>query len=200
MEQDVESGRPALVLIVDDNLQNLKLLRSVLQQQEYKTALALNAGEAFAFLDTTIPDLILLDVMMPETSGYDIAKKIKLNFSLKEVPIIFLTAKTSTDDIVAGFDAGGVDYVTKPFNSRELLVRIQTHIALKRARDEIRTLRGILPVCANCKRIREDGGEWISLENYIRKHTEAEISHGMCMDCVEIIYPEIAWKIKKKQA
>jgi DNA-binding response OmpR family regulator len=199
MEQDVESGRPALVLIVDDNLQNLKLLRSVLQQQEYKTALALNAGEAFAFLDTTIPDLILLDVMMPETSGYDIAKKIKLNFSLKEVPIIFLTAKTSTDDIVAGFDAGGVDYVTKPFNSRELLVRIQTHIALKRARDEIRTLRGILPVCANCKRIREDGGEWISLENYIRKHTEAEISHGMCMDCVEIIYPEIAWKMKKKQ-
>jgi phosphoserine phosphatase RsbU/P len=200
MQQQEDSGRPALVLIVDDNAENLKLLGGLLEPNGYKTAMAMSAAEALEFLYRTKPDLILLDIMMPDTDGYEVARRLKSNFSLKDVPIIFLTAKTETDDIVAGFDAGGVDYVTKPFNPRELLARIQTHVALKRAREEIHTLRGILPVCANCKRVRE-GDDWTSFEQYIRKHTEAELSHGMCPDCVRKLYPQIADKIanaKKK--
>ena len=200
MEHDARLDKPALVLIVDDNLVNIRLLEGILKPRGYVTATAAGAAETFACLETARPDLILLDIMMPEVNGYDVARRIKLSFELKDVPIIFLTAKTETDDIVAGFEAGGVDYVTKPFNSRELLARIQTHVALKRAREEIQTLRGILPVCAHCKKVREKSGEWVPIEDFICRHTEAELSHGMCQDCVTALYPEIAKRILDKRA
>jgi DNA-binding response OmpR family regulator len=202
MKHGDSNDKQALVLIVDDNPINLKLLDGILAPAGYATLMASSSSEAFDLLYKTKPDLILLDVMMPDADGYEVARRVKLSFELKDVPIIFLTAKTGTDDIVAGFEAGGIDYVTKPFNSRELLARIQTHVALKRAREEIQTLRGILPVCANCKKVREDGGEWVSLEEFILKHTEAELSHGMCPACVTELYPSIAQKIlaKKREA
>lgn len=199
MEHDGTCEKQAIVLIVDDNPVNIRLLESILKPHGYMTATAASAADAFVFLEAARPDLILLDIMMPDVNGYDAARRIKLSLELKDVPIIFLTAKTGTDDIVAGFEAGGVDYVTKPFNSRELLARIQTHVALKRAREEIQTLRGILPVCAECKKVREDGGEWITLEHFISRHTEAELSHGMCPDCITRLYPEIAQRILEKK-
>jgi DNA-binding response OmpR family regulator len=199
MEQIHGSTKAALILIVDDNPENLKLLGGILEQNGYKTAMAMNADDTFSFLYKTKPDLILLDIMMPGTDGLQVAKRLKLSFNLKDIPIIFLTAKTETDDIIAGFEAGGVDYITKPFNSRELLARVHTHVALKRAKEEIHTLRGILPVCANCKKVRDDNGSWTSWEVYIRKHTEAEISHGMCPDCITTLYPDYAKKIKERE-
>jgi DNA-binding response OmpR family regulator len=200
MEHDATVDKPAIVLIVDDNPVNIRLLEGILKPRGYETATAASAAAAFTCLETTRPDLILLDIMMPEVNGYDVAKRIKLSLELKDVPIIFLTARAETDDIVAGFEAGGVDYVTKPFNSRELLARIQTHVALKRAREEIQTLRGILPVCANCKKVREKNGEWVAIEEFIRRHTEAELSHGMCQECTASLYPEIARRIAQKRA
>jgi DNA-binding response OmpR family regulator len=199
MEHGRTADTPALVLIVDDNPINSKLLENILKPQGYVTETAANAADAFSWLETATPDLILLDIMMPEVSGYDVARRIKHSSKLKRVPIIFLTAKHETDDIVAGFEAGGIDYVTKPFNSRELLARIHTHVALKRAREEIETLRGILPVCAGCKKIRENDGEWIALEEFISKHTEADVSHGMCPECVSRFYPEMARRILKRR-
>jgi DNA-binding response OmpR family regulator len=199
MERTCDFEKQALILIVDDNPVNLKLLSGILGPAGYKTMTSTTAEEAFGLLYKTKPDLILLDVMMPDTNGYEIARRIKVTFELRDIPIIFLTARTETDDIVEGFEAGGVDYVTKPFNSRELLARIQTQVALKKAREEIQTLRGILPVCAHCKKVREAGGAWVSLEDFICDHTEAELSHGMCPDCVTKWYPAIAEKILKKQ-
>jgi DNA-binding response OmpR family regulator len=81
-------------------------------------------------------DLVLLDVMMPEMDGYAVCERLKVNLGTKHIPVIFLTAKTKVEDIVQGFEVGGVDYVTKPFNKVELLARVKTHIELK-------TLRGI---------------------------------------------------------
>lgn len=184
--------------MVDDNPENLRLLGAILEQQGYSTAFAINGDEALHFIENELPDLILLDIMMPGDDGYTVCRKFRQMQATKMVPIIFLTARTETDDIVKGFTAGGVDYVTKPFNQAELLARVKTHLELKRAREEIKTLRGLLPTCAWCRRIRNETGEWESIEKYVQEHTEADFSHGMCPDCLEEKFPAVAEKMHGK--
>jgi len=124
------------VLIVDDNPQNLKILGNVLKENtDYRLAFALNGEEALEYISKSVPDMILLDVMMPGLDGFQVCEKIKEIEETKDIPVIFITAKSEPEDIVKGFNAGGVDYVTKPFNEAELLVRINTHMELKRSRD-----------------------------------------------------------------
>ena len=128
----------ALILIVDDEPKNLQVLGTILMEQNYQVVAA-NSGEStLNVIEQTVPDLILLDVMMPHMDGYETCIRIKENESLKETPVIFLTAKVEPEDIVRGFDAGGVDYVSKPFNHTELLARISTHIALKKSKEKYR--------------------------------------------------------------
>jgi CheY-like chemotaxis protein len=177
----------AVLLIVDDNSINLRLLRSILEPQGYTTQTAQNAKEAFELLKKIKPELILLDVLMPVMDGFETALRIKQSPGYKEIPIIFLTTLNETKDIVKGFDAGGVDYVTKPFNPPELLARIRTHIELKRAREEIQTLHGLLPICARCKKIRDTAGNWQVLESYITERSHAEFTHSICPECKSII-------------
>jgi CheY-like chemotaxis protein len=187
-----EEKKPPLVLMVDDNPENLRLLGGVLEQQNYSIAFAVNGKEALDFVRTEKPDLILLDIMMPGDDGYTVCKKLKSRQDTRQIPVIFLTARTESIDIVKGFEFGGVDYVTKPFHSAELLARMKTHIDLKRARDEIKTLRGLLPTCAWCRRIRNEEGKWESIEKYVQEHTEADFSHGMCPDCLAEKFPAVA--------
>ena len=120
----------ANILVVDDNHENLRIVSNFLKEEGYKIALALDGNSAFTVLNENHIDLILLDVMMPEIDGYDVCRKIKGNDKQKEIPVIFLTAKTSPEDIVKGFEAGGVDYLTKPFIRAELLVRVKTQLEL----------------------------------------------------------------------
>ena len=149
----------------------------------------MNAEEAFDLLEKEKPELILLDVMMPAMDGFETARIIRQSPGLKNIPIIFLTSLNETEDIIKGFDAGGVDYVTKPFNPPELLARIRTHIELKRAREEINTLHGLLPICVQCKKIRDKAGNWQKIETYISERSEAEFTHGMCPECMRKLYP-----------
>ena len=123
-----------LVLIVDDNPNNIRVFATVIDECGYTSGFAMNGKQALAFLEENIPALILLDVMMPDMNGYDVCKKIKQNPLLKDIPIIFLTAKSEQDDIVRGFEVGAVDYVTKPFNRMQLKMRIKTHIELRQSR------------------------------------------------------------------
>jgi len=131
-------GRDApLVLAVDDILQNLQVLGAILMDEGYEVSIAQSGIEALEALEHDTPDLILLDVMMPNMTGFEVCEKIKQNPTLAANAIIFLTAKSEIEDIVRGFKLGGVDYITKPFNKDELLVRINTHLNLKFARDLI---------------------------------------------------------------
>ena len=123
--------------------------------------------------------------MMPKMNGYEVCKALKSYTHSKDIPVIFLTAKTDTESIIAGFNAGGVDYISKPFNQKELLARVQTHIKLSRAYSEIQYLRGILPICSYCKKIRNDSGYWEQLETYFSKYTDTQFSHGICPDCLQ---------------
>ncbi|MCP4756754.1 MAG: response regulator [Proteobacteria bacterium] len=188
-----------LILIVDDNPQNIQVLGNTIQEEGYEVAFALNGSQALDFLGKEMPDLILLDIMMPEMDGYTVCETIKANHSIKNIPVIFLTAKQETEDIVRGFEVGAVDYVTKPFNPVELLARVRTHLEIKRSREEISSLRGIIPICAKCKRIRDDQGFWDQVEHYIEKHSDALFTHGVCPDCNEELYGDQEWYRKMKQ-
>jgi len=188
----------SFILIVDDNSTNIQLLGNLMERNDYKVAIAMNGKQALNFMKTNSPDLILLDVMMPEMSGYEVCKKLKENKDTEHIPVIFLTAKSDTDDLVKGFEAGGIDYVAKPFNSVELLARVKTHIKLKKTIEENLSLKGIIPICAKCKKIRDDEGYWQQVEVYIEKHSKAEFSHGLCLECNEELYGDTEWYKKSK--
>jgi len=128
-------NKDAYILVVDDNLENLKVVSNLLKEKEYKIALAENGKTALKVLEKNKIDLILLDILMPGMDGFEVCKLLKANPETKNIPIIFLTAKNETDDIVKGFQLGGVDYITKPFSREELSVRVDNHIQLKQARD-----------------------------------------------------------------
>jgi len=177
------------LLIVDDEPKNLQVLGTILKKRSHIIAVATNGQQALDMIIKRKPDLILLDVMMPGLSGYETCQKLKEKKETKDIPVIFLTAKYQPEDIVKGFEVGAVDYVTKPFNTAELLARIKTHIELKRAREEIKTLRGIIPICSSCKKIRDDKGYWQQVDAYLHSHTEALFSHGICPECAEVLYP-----------
>ncbi len=118
------------ILIVDDVPENLKIVALMLKASNYELALALNGPTALKILDENKIDLVLLDVMMPEMDGFEVCKRIKENFQTKDIPVIFLTAKTEIEDIVKGFKLGGADYISKPFKKDELLIRVQNHVKL----------------------------------------------------------------------
>ncbi len=130
-------GKKPLVLVVDDVQKNLQVVGTTLMDEGYEISMANHGEKALKLLEKITPDLILLDVMMPDINGYQVCERIKQNGQLKNIPIIFLTAKTELDDIVNGFKLGAVDYVTKPFKKEELLVRIKTHLEVKFSRELI---------------------------------------------------------------
>ncbi len=125
------------VLIVDDNPKNIQVLGTILKNNDYLVNVAMDGLQALTVADKTDPDIILLDVMMPNLDGFETCKKLKTQEKTKDIPVIFLTAKTESQDIVTGFEVGAVDYLTKPFNSIELLARVKTHLELKFNREII---------------------------------------------------------------
>ena len=133
----MNTDKKATILIVDDTTENLDVLKGLLGS-DYNLKVAVNGKIALkiANLDPH-PDLILLDIMMPVMDGYETCTELKENPATRDIPVIFITAKTETDDIVKGFDVGAIDYVTKPFNPPELLARVQTQLMIKQQKDEI---------------------------------------------------------------
>jgi two-component system, sensor histidine kinase and response regulator len=135
--QDAQSPYSPLIFLIDDVVQNLQVLSEVLRQEGFRISGAGSGATALRILKQVRPDLILCDIMMPEMDGYEVARQLKANPETADIPLIFLTARVESDDILKGFAVGGVDYVTKPFNSSELIARVKTHLELKQARDII---------------------------------------------------------------
>ncbi|MCL5972426.1 MAG: diguanylate cyclase [Firmicutes bacterium] len=124
------------ILIVDDVPANIKILRELLVGN-YQLYVATNGKMAVEVAETRLPDLILMDVMMPEVDGITACGILRSRSQTAGIPVIFITAKSEVDDMVRGFEAGGVDYVTKPFNPSELNARVKTHLELKRTREQL---------------------------------------------------------------
>jgi signal transduction histidine kinase len=130
------------ILIVDDAPANIQALTAILRDRGYQLSVATNGRQALEVLSKIRPDLILLDVVMPEMDGFATCEAIKASAEWRTIPIIFLTARADTDDIVRGFELGAVDYVAKPFHAHELLARVQTHLTMDRLRAEnVRLIR-----------------------------------------------------------
>lgn len=203
----------AKVLIVDDTPTNVQVLNETLQH-EFKTYFALNGPDALEKAASITPDLILLDIMMPEMDGFEVCRRLKENIAMHDVPVIFITALGQSDEESRGLQLGAADYITKPFNPELVLLRVRNHIELKSRRDaleqrtreleqalaEINALQGIIPICASCKKIRDDRGYWNQLEVYISQHSGAEFSHGICPDCAKELYPQHYERVSARMA
>jgi two-component system sensor histidine kinase/response regulator len=129
-----KNDRQPTVLIVDDIAENIQVLGNILDEKDIEFSYANSGREALEAVFYSKPDLILLDVNMPGMSGFEVCKKLKEGAETKDIPVIFLTAKTEPEDIIEGFSAGGVDYICKPFNSKELISRVETHLELSKSR------------------------------------------------------------------
>jgi CheY-like chemotaxis protein len=193
----LEPVKRPLILAVDDTPEHLELLARMLGGDGYELALAVGGLEALARVAYEKPDLILLDVLMPGMDGMEVCRRLKAEPASREIPVIFLTCMSDSHDILAGFAAGAVDYVAKPFRMPELLARVRVHVELRRARQEIQTLHGILPTCAHCKRIRDEQGAWHTLEAYVTEHSEARFSHGICPGCIPVYFPDFGKEVAK---
>jgi len=187
----------ATILIVDDQPVNIQVLAALLKD-EYLIQVASSGAKALEIAQgVNPPTLILLDIQMPEIDGYEVCRKLKSNERTSHIPVIFVTARDSGGDEEEGLKLGAIDYVTKPIQPAIVKARIRNHIALemtitelRRALSEIKTLRGIVPICASCKKIRDDKGYWSQVEVYVCEHSEAQFSHGICPDCVKKLYPD----------
>lgn len=185
-----ETARKEAILIVEDERFNLNLLADTLKPK-YDLMVAKSGKRALELAASDKkPELILLDVMMPEMDGFEVCSRLKLDPATSEIPVIFMTVRRETDDILRAFDLGAVDYLVKPINYMELLARVGIHLTLQRklndlqrALMEITTLSGLLPICPKCKKIRDDKGYWNQIESYMRKHSSAQFSHGICPEC-----------------
>ena len=122
------------ILIVDDVMSNVLLLKVLLTNEKFAIATANNGQQALEQVDKEHPDLVLLDVMMPDLSGFEVAQRLKSNPDTADIPIIFLTALNSTTDIVKGFQVGANDFISKPFNKEELVIRVTHQISLVAAK------------------------------------------------------------------
>jgi len=129
-----------LIFIAEDSPESLKALYQFLKTEEYRVSAVGNGKQALEMIPELLPDLILLDIMMPEPDGFTVCEQLQNDPATREIPIIFLTARTEKADIVKGFELGAVDYITKPFNGAELLARIDTHLELKFSREALKEL------------------------------------------------------------
>jgi signal transduction histidine kinase len=118
------------ILLVDDTPENLRLLAQILSDQAYRVRTAINGERALATVQKELPDLILLDILMPDIDGYEVCRRLKADAHLAEVPVIFISALNEVFDKVTAFEVGGVDYITKPFQMEEVIARVQTHLNL----------------------------------------------------------------------
>ena len=185
------------IMIVDDNPHNLKLMEDMLRQQRYEVLSFPRGRLALAAADQEPPDLILLDINMPEMNGYEVCERLKASTRLSDIPVIFLSALNATEDKVKGFRSGGVDYISKPFQFEEVQARVETHLKLRRAQQAEhdlleRTLTGAVrtlwesvqltspTLAARCRAIRNIV-LWITERMVIRDRWQYELAATVCL-------------------
>ncbi|MEW5722161.1 MAG: response regulator [Thermodesulfobacteriota bacterium] len=214
------------ILIVDNSVQHRILLQHILRSEGFPELL--EAGTAKEALDllglgdpgfSTDVKLILMDLLTPEMNGIEACRLLKADENLRDIPLIMVTGVSDQGNLEAAFEAGAADYIVKPVNKVELVARVRSLLRLKyemdmrKAREreleetvarlreamaEVKQLSGLLPICAHCKKIRDDEGYWQQVEIYLQNHSQAQFSHGICPDCLKSKFPKYADRILKK--
>ena len=194
------------ILLAEDDPMYARLLERLLEG-EYEVGLAHDGVEAWEALQgENPPQLAVLDWLMPRMDGIEVCRRVRQRPEMAPTYMILLTSRDHIRDILTGFTAGADDYLVKPCDPEELRARVrvgrrvvelqsalQAHVAqLQQALTSVRQLQGLLPICAYCKRIRNDENYWEQLETYLSEHSEATFSHGICPNCYQsIMKPQI---------
>lgn len=200
------------ILIVDDRPENLLSMESLIESPELNIVRASSGNESLGLMLDYEFAIVLLDVQMPGMDGFETAELMRGSEKTKHVPIIFVTALSKDQKYVfRGYESGAVDYLFKPLEPEILKSKVKifceiyrqkriiqnqlTEIeekndVLQRQLKEIKVLKGFIPICASCKKIRDDKGYWTQVEKYVADHSEAKFSHGICPDCAKKLYPE----------
>jgi phosphoserine phosphatase RsbU/P len=203
------------ILIAEDDVMSQVMLKAMVTKAGYEPVVTGDGLSAYEILSQpTTPKLAVLDWMMPGLDGVEVCRKIRELKSDEPVYIILLTSRDDRKDIIHGLKSGANDYIVKPYDVEELQVRInvgrkvvelQASLAgriaeLQDALAQIKTLKGLLPICMYCKKIRDDKQYWQQVEGYIAEHTEAQFSHSICPDCYKkYVQPELDKIVKAKK-
>jgi sigma-B regulation protein RsbU (phosphoserine phosphatase) len=188
------------ILIAEDDPVSRRLLEVTLTGWGYQVQVTADGRTACQALQVAgPPQLALLDWMLPEMDGLEICRRVRSTQAGRAIYIILLTTRSRKEDVIAGLDGGADDYVTKPFDREELrarlragcrIVELQLSLAERMAELEeslarIKQLNGLLPICAWCKKVRDDQNYWQEVECYVASHSEAQFTHGICPACLE---------------
>jgi DNA-binding response OmpR family regulator len=195
------------VLIAEDDVVSNEMLEFLVKQWGYQAVPARDGAEAWQRLQQDdAPPLAIIDWLMPQLDGVEVCRRARARPDLKHMYLIILTSMTRPDEVVAGLEAGANDYVLKPFKAPELharldagarMVGLQAELGarvreLEKAMTRVKQVRGILPICTYCKRIRDDENDWEQLEDYFTRRTDAKFSHSFCPECYEkIVKPQL---------
>jgi response regulator RpfG family c-di-GMP phosphodiesterase len=218
----MENFEESKLLIIDDDIFSLQLMQCILNKEGFHTIrTAENGKQGIDLILQELPDLVLLDYLLPDMDGFDVCKLLKENPVTQDIPVFIITGATVDYDTTMedAFKTGASEYFTKPVRMTDFLPRMRTALKSKKlldqvrreimlrekaeeeqkklieelqcALDSIKALKGLLPICSSCKKIRDDDGYWQNVEKYIREHSEAQFTHGICPDCAQKLYPEV---------
>jgi sigma-B regulation protein RsbU (phosphoserine phosphatase) len=195
------------ILIAEDDPVSRRVLEATLSKWGFEVLTTSNGREAWeALVAPQAPKLAILDWMMPEMDGVEVCRRARGRPDAGPLHILLLTARGRKEDVIAGLQAGADDYVTKPFDHEELRARVQVGVRivdlqtllaarvaeLEEALTRVRQLRGLLPICSYCKKVRDDRNYWQQVEQYVSTHSEVQFSHGICPDCYKrVVEPQL---------
>ncbi|HXE81276.1 MAG TPA: response regulator [Vicinamibacterales bacterium] len=193
------------ILIAEDEPVSRRLLQKTLEQWGYEVVICEDGTSAWnALRSPDAPGIAVLDWMMPGMDGPEICRAVRESGAPRQPYLMLLTSRTRMQDVVAGLKAGADDYLTKPVDREELearlsvaarVVQLQQRLSdrvaeLEEAVSRVRQLQRLLPICAYCKRIRDDQNYWNQVESYIAEHLDVRFSHGICPSCLETVLKE----------
>ena len=194
------------ILIVDDDPDLLFASARIIKSAGYEVLTATTAGHCMELVQKFRPDLILLDVILPDADGQTLCKRIKTDPTFKNIFVVLISGtKTESVAQAEGLELGADGYIARPLTNRELLARVNAMVRILRAERErdrlivqleealakVKKLSGLLPICAGCKKIRDDNGYWNQIELYLKEHSDAIMTHSICPECAKKYYPEL---------
>ncbi|KAA3609774.1 MAG: response regulator [Calditrichaeota bacterium] len=185
---DESNRKQSEILIIDDHPDNIQLLGQILVKNNFKVHSAESGKKVLGFIEERQPDLILLDIMMPEMDGYEVCKELKSNSLTKHIPVIFLTALADSDAIIKGFEVGANDFITKPFHINEVIARVQAQLNFKQLMQVINQQESSLSICEQCNKIKLYKKEWITFEKMFNQYGSSILMYTVCPKCMEKKY------------
>lgn len=193
------------ILVVDDD-DNIRFATArIVRAAGYQVWEAASGAQCMECVERERPDLILLDVVLPDADGAALCRQIKTDERFKDTFVVLISGhRIASEEQAEGLEGGADGYIARPISNRELLARVEAMVRiltaererdrlileLREALEKVKTLSGLLPICAHCKKIRDDKGYWNQVEGYLSTHSELQFSHGICPECAKKHYPD----------